>query len=65
MNCFYIFTFLPDTAQVYYTYMYVCRWYHEEITRKEAEALLTPKKDGLFLIRASINFPGKFVLSLW
>ena len=44
--------------------MYVCRWYHGKITREEADAFLTPRKNGLFLIRASTNFPGNFALSV-
>ncbi|CAL1541389.1 unnamed protein product [Lymnaea stagnalis] len=36
-------------------------WYHSDITRKQAEALL--EFDGDFLVRKSSNSPGQFVLS--
>lgn len=37
-------------------------WFHGKITRELAESLLTPKKDGLFLVRESANFPGDYTL---
>ena len=33
-------------------------WFHGKISRELAEKLLTPRKDGLFLVRESTNFPG-------
>ena len=38
------------------------RWFHGKITRDEAEELLIPRKDGLFLVRESTNFPGDYTL---
>lgn len=38
------------------------KWFHGKITREEAEALLMPREDGLFLIRESTNFPGDYAL---
>lgn len=38
------------------------RWFHGKITRDEAEALLQPREDGLFLVRESTNFPGDYTL---
>lgn len=38
------------------------RWFHGKISRDEAERLLTPRKDGLFLVRESTNFPGDYTL---
>ena len=37
-------------------------WFHGKITREEAENLLTPREDGLFLVRESTNFPGDYTL---
>ncbi|XP_047004411.1 tyrosine-protein kinase CSK isoform X1 [Schistocerca americana] len=37
-------------------------WFHGKISRDEAEALLSPKADGLFLVRESTNFPGDYTL---
>ena len=37
-------------------------WFHGKITREVAEKILTPRKDGLFLVRESTNFPGDFTL---
>ncbi|XP_076062792.1 tyrosine-protein kinase CSK-like isoform X2 [Oratosquilla oratoria] len=37
-------------------------WFHGKITRDEAENLLTPREDGLFLVRESTNFPGDYTL---
>jgi c-src tyrosine kinase len=40
----------------------ICRWFHGSITRDEAEYLLQPREDGLFLVRESTNFPGDYTL---
>ncbi|CAH0561856.1 unnamed protein product [Brassicogethes aeneus] len=37
-------------------------WFHGKISRDDAENLLQPKTDGLFLIRESTNFPGDYTL---
>lgn len=37
-------------------------WFHGSITRDEAEYLLQPREDGLFLVRESTNFPGDYTL---
>ncbi|CAL4102300.1 unnamed protein product, partial [Meganyctiphanes norvegica] len=37
-------------------------WFHGKISRDEAENLLTPREDGLFLVRESTNFPGDYTL---
>ncbi|XP_077988655.1 tyrosine-protein kinase CSK-like [Glandiceps talaboti] len=37
-------------------------WFHGNITRDQAEKLLTPKEDGLFLVRESTNFKGDYTL---
>jgi len=37
-------------------------WFHGKIKREEAESLLTPREDGLFLVRESTNFPGDYTL---
>ena len=38
------------------------RWFHGKITRDEAEALLKPWKNGLFLVRESQHYPGDYTL---
>ncbi|UXI15588.1 transcription initiation factor [Sarcoptes scabiei] len=38
------------------------QWFHGKITREEAESLLMPREDGLFLVRESTNFPGDYAL---
>ena len=40
----------------------VCSWFHGKITREEAEKLLQPRSDGLFLVRESTNYPGDYTL---
>lgn len=37
-------------------------WFHGSISRDEAEHLLQPREDGLFLVRESTNFPGDYTL---
>ncbi|KAK7116138.1 tyrosine-protein kinase CSK-like isoform X2 [Littorina saxatilis] len=37
-------------------------WFHGKITRPQAEELLKPREDGLFLIRESSNYPGDYTL---
>ena len=37
-------------------------WFHGKISRETAEKLLQPRKDGLFLVRESTNFPGDYTL---
>ena len=37
-------------------------WFQGKITREDAESLLIPRDDGLFLIRESTNFPGDYAL---
>lgn len=37
-------------------------WFHGKISRDKAELLLTPRADGLFLVRESTNFPGDYTL---
>ncbi len=43
-------------------FSFSCRWFHGKITRDEAEDLLIPRTDGLFLVRESTNFPGDYTL---
>lgn len=38
------------------------RWYHGKISRQEAEKLLYPREDGLFLVRDSNNYVGDYTL---
>jgi len=37
-------------------------WFHGKISRELAEELLSPRKDGKYLIRESTNFPGDYTL---
>merc|ERR1719273_2405317 len=37
-------------------------WFHGKISRDTVEKLLSPRKDGLFLVRESTNFPGDYTL---
>lgn len=37
-------------------------WFHGKITRDQAEELLRPREDGLFLVRESTNYPGDYTL---
>lgn len=38
------------------------RWFHGSISREQAELLLQPREDGLFLVRESTNYPGDYTL---
>jgi len=37
-------------------------WFHGKISRDMAEKMLVPRRDGLFLVRESTNFPGDYTL---
>lgn len=37
-------------------------WFHGNISRENAENLLSARTDGLFLVRESTNFPGDYTL---
>uniref|UniRef100_A0A4W3IB46 Tyrosine-protein kinase n=1 Tax=Callorhinchus milii TaxID=7868 RepID=A0A4W3IB46_CALMI len=37
-------------------------WFHGKITREQAEQLLHPHEDGLYLVRESTNYPGDYTL---
>lgn len=41
------------------------RWFHGKLDRKKAESLLKPGTNGLFLVRASVHFPGDYTLSVF
>ena len=43
-------------------FFFTCRWFHGKISRDQAEGLLQPRDDGLFLVRESTNFPGDYTL---
>ena len=42
----------------------IFRWFHGKIDRQKADDLLNPRKDGLFLVRESINYPGDYTLTV-
>ena len=47
-----------------YSLHHCCRWYHSDLTGREAEDLLKSKgQDGSFLVRSSVHHPGFYVLS--
>ena len=48
-----------ETKEVKVTVM---PWFHGKISRDTAEKLLNSRKDGLFLVRESTNFPGDYTL---
>ncbi|XP_032809576.1 tyrosine-protein kinase CSK [Petromyzon marinus] len=37
-------------------------WFHGKIPREQAERLLCPPEDGMFLVRESTNYPGDYTL---
>ena len=41
------------------------RWFHGNISTTEAERLLNPREDGMFLIRNSSTYKGDYALSVW
>lgn len=47
---------------IYFCYLCNARWFHGKISREMAEDLLTPKENGLFLVRESTNYPGDYTL---
>lgn len=60
---FFSLRFLKFKFAVYqFLFPVLFRWFHGKITRDEAEALLQPREDGLFLVRESTNFPGDYTL---
>ena len=40
----------------------ISRWFHGKISRNQAEDLLIPMEQGLFLVRESTSFPGDYTL---
>ena len=38
------------------------RWFHGKISREQAENLLQPREDGLYLVRESTNYHGDYTL---
>jgi len=41
-----------------------CRFFHANISREDANRLLSPRQSGLFLIRNNQHFEGDYTLSL-
>ena len=41
------------------------RWFHGKLQRAEAEKLLSPPKNGLFLVRESVAYKGDYTLCVW
>lgn len=55
--------YFSDAAKLIGNFLFFsCSWFHGSITRDEAEHLLQPREDGLFLVRESTNFPGDYTL---
>ena len=40
-------------------------WFHGKLSREDAEKLLTPPKNGLFLVRESSAYKGDYTLCVW
>ena len=40
------------------------RWFHGHLRREQADELLKPHENGMFLVRESSNFPGDYTLCL-
>ena len=40
----------------------VCRWFHGNISREQAEKMLKPYRNGQYLVRESQNYPGDYTL---
>jgi len=50
---------------IIYIYLSICRWFHGNLSGKEAEKLILERgKNGSFLVRESQSKPGDFVLSV-
>ena len=47
---------------VCYVFVSMFSWFHGKMKREEAEQLLEPREDGLFLVRESNNYPGDYTL---
>lgn len=50
---------------VHYRMCLFYRWFHGKLQRPEAEKLLTPPKNGLFLVRESVAYKGDYTLCVW
>ena len=48
-----------------YFSVFLCRWFHGNISREAAEQLLKPFKNGNFLVRESQNYKGDYTLCVW
>jgi len=42
--------------------MHTFSWYHGKVSREDAEKIMQPREDGLFLVRESANYPGDYTL---
>ena len=47
---------------VCYVFVSMFSWFHGKMKREDAEQLLEPREDGLFLVRESNNYPGDYTL---
>lgn len=62
-KCHFVWTLSVISSFLNYVNNYISfRWFHGSITRDEAEHLLQPRDEGLFLVRESTNFPGDYTL---
>ena len=64
LRCFFValaFTFSPLSLLLFPT---ICRWFHGNISREEAERLLRKdgRKNGTYLVRESQNYKGDYTL---
>lgn len=50
------------TCLVFNRIWFFFSWFHGKITRQQAEDLLQPRRDGLFLLRESTNYPGDYTM---
>ena len=44
--------------------MFAFSWYHGKVTREHAEQMMTPRENGLFLVREARNNPGDYTLDV-
>lgn len=40
-------------------------WFHGIITKDQVDVLLSPRRDGHYLVRESTSCPGTYILAVW
>lgn len=66
MYCCFFVPYICDSRRLVQSCVHLAhvfsRWLYGKISREQAESLLRPRQDGLYLVRESTSFPGDYTL---